>query len=190
MLVGGSQCGKSTYCEQIIKERERLIYPCDFKKIIWYSPTGTTNKSLKEVEYVTDLPDLQSIPANSLLVLDDCFTQLLNTSEFTNFIIREVHHRNLFLLFINHSLFSPSRFGRAANVNFQYLILFNNPRDKLTCSNLARQTIIGKKLDTAYKMVTCEAFQPILIDFTQCCENKYRLRSHIFSKDICSRFYY
>ena len=133
---------------------------------------------------------MEKIPPNSLVVFDDCLTELINTQSFVNFIVRDIHHKNLVCLYISHNIFAPSKFGRTANINFNYVVLFPNSRDRLTVSNLARQTILGKNLESAYKEISKESFQPLILDFTNACKNEYRIRSHIFKNDIVSRYYY
>ena len=188
LVNGPSQTGKSFFTRKLVNERFELIDPCNFTQILWFFPLEIIDP-LPGVKYYRDIPDLETIPSNTLLILDDSLTELLNTPSFTNLIVKDCHHKNFVCIYISHNLFAPSKYGRTATINFNYIVLFPNSRDRLTVSNLARQTVLGSKLLHAYQEISKDIFQPLILDFTTRCQDKYRIRSHILKDDIVSRYY-
>ena len=135
LINGPSQAGKSSFSRKLVHERRDLLDPCDFDNILWFSPLEAIDP-LPDVKYYKEVPDLEVLPSNSLIVIDDSLTELLNTPAFTNLVVKDTHHKNLFIIYISHNLFAPSKYGRTAAINFNYIVLFPNSRDRLTISNL------------------------------------------------------
>lgn len=188
-VSGQSMAGKSTYVAKLVQQRKELFNPCHIKKVLWYSPVAEIKNPLNNVFYTSEIPDLSNLPRQTMLILDDAQTELVNNPEFVTLLTREAHHKDLVIIYIQHNVFTPSKYGRTASINFIYQIIFGNPRDILCCSILSRQTILGKKMEQAYKKVTEEPYQPLICDFSMKCPNKFRLRSHILRDDGFCRVY-
>ena len=96
------------------------------------------------------------------------------------------HHYNCFTIFLSQTLFDKTKDLRTLSINTQYMVLFNNPRDQMSISQLAKQVFPGKVdlLNQAYKKATKgRAYGYLLLDFHQRQDDQIRLRSHIFPKE-------
>ena len=66
------------------------------------------------------------------------------------------------------------------------MVLFNNPRDRMSVSQLAKQVFPGKVnlLNQAYKEATGgRGYGYILLDFHQKQDDRVRVRSHIYPNE-------
>ena len=100
------------------------------------------------------------------------------------------HHYNCLTIFLCQNLFSAKSELRSLSINSQYMILFNNPRDRSAILHLAKQVFPGNvhQLNNAY-MVATEAtpYGYLLLDFHQRQNNLVQLRSHIFPDEEPTR---
>ena len=95
-------------------------------------------------------------------------------------------------MFLCQSLFGVKSKLRTLSMNSQYMILFNNPRDKSAISQLAKQVFPenGHLLNEAYRMATKEKlYGYILLDFHYPQNDLVRLRSNIFPDEQPMRAY-
>lgn len=71
------------------------------------------------------------------------------------------------------------------SLNAHYLVLFKNPRDATQVSTLARQMYPGRNkfLVEAFKDATAKPYGYLLIDLKGDTEEKYRIRTNIFSNE-------
>jgi len=56
-----------------------------------------------------------------------------------NLFTKDSHYINISVFFISQNLFSKDKNCRTISINSRYLVLMNNPRDKLQIEVLARQ---------------------------------------------------
>ncbi len=69
---------------------------------------------------------------------------------------RVVHHNNIFLIVISHSLFGGGKYARIASLNMQYFILTRSCRDTFPISRLGTQ-ILGKGYSNAFLQIFLDA---------------------------------
>ena len=76
---------------------------------------------------------------------------------------------------------------RTVNINSMYLIFFNQIRDRSTIVNIAKQFCPGqtKYLLDAYKKCVSVKFRPLVLDFHQFSNDKFRVRSSLFPSEDC-----
>jgi hypothetical protein len=105
---------------------------------------------LPKVEYLknetnyAELVDNFDPRENNLLVLDDQMSEAKgNIEEFGTVFTKGSHHRNITVVFLTQNVFEKS--FRTSNVNTQYNVLFNNPRDQTQPAMIARQMFPGMK---------------------------------------------
>ena len=102
------------------------------------------------------------------------------------------HHYNCFTILLSQTLFDKSRDLRTLSINTQYLVLFNNPRDRMSISQLGKQVFPGKVdlLNQAYKKATKQClYGNILLDFHQRQDDRIRVRSHILPTEYPTTVY-
>ena len=102
------------------------------------------------------------------------------------------HHYNCFTILLSQTLFEKKNELRTLSINTQYMVLFNNPRDRMSISQLAKQVFPGKVqlLNEAYRKATKEReYGYLLLDFHQRQDDRVRLRSNIFPQEFPMKAY-
>ena len=145
----------------------------------------------RSVEEMKDL--LELLPKNlpKIVVFDDYLDEVGPVLK--HFFTVLTHHYNCLTIFLCQNLFSAKSELRTLSINTQYMVLFNNPRDRSAISQLAKQVFPGKThlLNEAYRLATCETpYGCMLLDFHQRQKNPVRLRSHIFPDEGPMRSYF
>ena len=159
--------------EKMMSTKERAT-----KSFFKYSSVPDSIEDIKDI--------LEQVPRNEpkIVVFDDYLEDI--NSVMSHFFTVLTHHYNCFTVFLCQSLFNAKNDMRTLSINTQYMVLFNNPRDKSAVSHLSKQIFPGKSnmLNKAYRMATAE--QPygyLVLDFHQKQNDKIRLRSHIFPNE-------
>ena len=157
---------------------------------------GAHNKSFckfsaipKSIEDMKDI--LEMFPKDlPKMVFDDLLDEV--GSVLKHFFTVLMHHYNFLTIFLCQNLFSAKSELRTLSINSQYMILFNNPRDRSAISHLAKQVFPCNvhQLNEAYMAATeATPYGYLLLDFHQRQNNLVRLRSHIFSNEQPTRAY-
>ena len=76
---------------------------------------------------------------HGLIILDDLVEEIGRSREICNLFIRDMHHKNISVLFLYQNLFHQSRFMRTISLNLLYFVLMKTFRDKAQILHLARQ---------------------------------------------------
>ena len=99
----------------------------------------------------------------------------------TNLFIRSAHHKPCFVIFTQQNLFPRGQESKNRQLNTQYLVLMNNPRDRMQVSYLGRQMFPNSKqfLPMAYAEATAGPFSYLFLDLHQRCAEIARVRARI-----------
>ena len=145
MVTGPTSCGKTHFVTQMLQSTKIRPSP---QRLIWlykrWQPLyDVIRKSVRPtVEFIQGIPsDLEADTffdpgVNNLIVIDDLMSTASKDSRITDLFTEGSHHRNLSVVILNQNLyFSKDPTQRR---NCHYLVLFNNPIDKLSVMTLAR----------------------------------------------------
>ena len=78
------------------------------------------------------LPTIESFDThNQLIILDDLMNETKDNSEILDIFTKKSHHRNISIILLTQNIFAKGSCVRTMSLNSHYLILFNNPRDRL-----------------------------------------------------------
>lgn len=190
IIAGPSFSGKSTFVTKLINNSAHV---CEkkFDKVIWcFAEANAKPDNIQiPVEYIIGLPDIDTITPqkNTVVVLDDLMHEAANV-KISELFTRGSHHRNLSVILITQNLFHKGSHTRDISLNAKYIVVFNNPRDKLQFQYLARQIYPenSKDLLNIFRDITEEPHSYLLIDLTQRTENFLRFRTDIFKRDYCT----
>ena len=195
LIAGPSQSGKTTLIEKIIYENS-LIKPNIEKILYCYSTwqpgyTEVINKCKelnKEIEFLKGLPEIEKFTNNKnyLLILDDLMTECGNDRNILNIFTRDSHHLNISVFLLNQNIFPNEKYARTISLNCQYIILTNNPRDRLQIEALSRQiSPRGQKyIKEAYDdAVSSKNYGYLLFDLHQRTNYLNRVQTGIFSNE-------
>ena len=102
-----------------------------------------------------------------------------------NLFTRGSHHRNLSVIYIVQNLFHQRKGSRSISLNSHYLVLFNNPRDKLQIFIPAKQMYPGQTdfFLNQYEEAVKRPFGYLLIDLKTTTEDNCRLRTNVLPSE-------
>lgn len=185
VVSGPSGSGKTVFVERLLKHRNEMVKPTP-RRIVW--SYGVSQPALESrwkgtVEFVAGLPDMESVPADALLVIDD---QMSETDvSVSNWFTKGSHHQRVSVIYIVQNLFGKNQHMRTISLNSHYLVVFKNPRDASQATHLGKQ-MYPRKLkyfQEAYKDATGVAHGYLLCDLRQETPDHLRLRTGIFPDD-------
>jgi hypothetical protein len=118
-----------------------------------------------------------------MFVMDDLMEECSSNKSVAEAFTRKRHHHNLSVVLVLQNLFSRGSVMRDIHLNAQYVVLFQNPRDKSQFSHFARQVDPenAKDLIKTYRIVTREPFSHLFIDLKPHTPDNIRYRSDSLS---------
>ena len=133
----------------------------------------------KTLEDVKDLLNRHSLNEVKTLIFDDLYNENIDYLK-TLFTVTS-SHLNVSIFLLGQSIFKDPRL-RQLSLNTQYMIVFKNPRDKLTFSTLGSQVAPGRAplVRQAIDHATQRPHGYLLFDFTQNIPEILRWRTNIF----------
>ena len=138
-----------------------------------------------DVIFYKGLPDISQFDGQHkiLLILDDLMSE--TNDSVSNIFTKVSHHRNVSVMYLTQNLFYKSEQTRTISLNAHNNVLFENPRDAMQVSTLARQIYPGqnKCLVEAFKNATEKPFLYLLSDLKPDTDGKYRIRTNIFPEE-------
>ena len=91
------------------------------------------------------------------------------------------------IVFLSQKLFLNNQYYKQVSANTDYLIIFKNPRNCRDISVLSSQLTPGKNnLTKIYMEATKQPYSYIMINLTQCANEKTKYLSNLFSNIITS----
>ena len=196
ILGGPSQCGKTTFCFNLLRLGTELFEDSRcLKNVIFYfnqwQPSFDKVKQEENIvkEWVGMLPTSDDIiektekyadDGGSVIILDD-FAQKLNKDTIDIF-SRVSHHTKSTIIAMVQNIFSKNIAFRDISLNSTYIVLFKNPRDASQIASLARQFAPGdtKYIVESYRDATKEPHTYVIFDMHQKTPDWLRVRTNIF----------
>lgn len=180
MVCGPSQCGKSEFVNDLLKQYNIIFNPTP-ALIRWHYGEVLPTHRLKHVEYISGLPESENIKHNSVIVIDDLFLEAAKSDSITNLFTRVSHHRQCFIIFITQNLYHASKSSRTRSLNTHYLVLFKNIRDNTIIHTLARQMFPshGKFLIESFKHATATPYSYLFLDLRPETIDILRVRANV-----------
>ena len=143
-----------------------------------------------KVEFIQGIPlDLDkdtfiNPKMKNLIILDDLMSTASKDPRITELFTEGSHHRNLSVVAINQNLYYNK--DPTQRRNCHYLILFNNPVDKLQVMTLSRQMYPEnpQHLLNHFKEATSKLYGYLVVDLKPTTQEYLRLRSNVLEKSI------
>lgn len=194
MIVSGpSQCGKSTFTCNLIRNIGRVVN-AKFDRVEWYNTEKTAFPDILRglsvnLKFMSTIPEeFTNVSGKPLLIiLDDMMNDVKAAVKICDLFTRGSHHRNISVVLIMQNIFHQSRYSRDISLNAKYIVIFKNPRDKSQFNHLARQIYPDNpmELQRIYKEITQYGHGYLFIDLSQSVDDIFRFRTDIFAKDYC-----
>lgn len=194
LIAGPSKCGKTIFLQKLLASLKAYVTPFP-ERIIWVY--GIENKNQMKVinessetpiEFMQQIPDVSEfsefIP--TLLIIDDMMNDAGGSKTVADLFTKGCHHKNISVILVLQNLFHQGKKMRDIHTSTNYIVLFNNPRDKSTIKYLSRQCFPEHKnfLSDAYSKACSRPFGYLCIDFNQSTPNDYRVSTGIFPPEI------
>lgn len=144
LVTGPSQSGKSHWLMQLIKHSADVISPAPDHIVYSYQKyQKLIRDGNSRVEFVQgDAYDLRP-EQKTILILDD---QMLNQSiPLAHLFTVGVHHDNVSVIYVTHTLFHDNPQFRLASLNTNYFIIFKSVRGAGQVNFLTRQLFLHDK---------------------------------------------
>ena len=213
MLVGPTSSGKTTWLKNLVKYKDSLFATSPKSMLLFYKEhqkvydemekfmnEGKKGGNLpvfkkyknppKSIEDLKEIFSTFSKKTPKIVVFDDYLDEIGPPLKHLFTVL--THHYNCFTILLSQTLFEKKNELRTLSINTQYMVLFNNPRDRMSISQLAKQVFPGKVqlLNEAYRKATKEReYGYLLLDFHQRQDDRVRLRSNIFPQEFPMKAY-
>ena len=213
MLVGPTSSGKTTWLKNLVKYKDSLFATGPKSMLLFYKEhqkvydemeklmnEGKNGGNLpvfkkyknppKSIEDLKEIFSTFSKKTPKIVVFDDYLDEIGPPLKHLFTVL--THHYNCFTILLSQTLFEKKNDLRTLSINTQYMVLFNNPRDRMSISQLAKQVFPGRVqlLNEAYRKATKEReYGYLLLDFHQRQDDRVRLRSNIFPQEFPMKAY-
>jgi hypothetical protein len=185
---------KTMFLQKLIASLKAYITPPP-ERIIWVYGIENQNQmkllsSISEIpiEFMQTIPDINEFSefVPTLLIIDDMMHDAGGSKIVADLFTKGCHHKNISVILVLQNLFHQGNKMRDIHTSTNYIVLFNNPRDKSTISYLSRQCFPEHKLflNDAYNKACSKPFGYLCIDFNQTTPSNYRVSTGIFPPDV------
>jgi hypothetical protein len=150
LIAGPSQSGKTSLLFKLLKHNHEIFNPIPDRIVYCYStsqPFFTEFQNISPpVEFHKGLKNADEFDKskNNLLIIDDLMDECESNKEIQSLFTKDSHHHNISVFIVSQNIFPKGKYARTISLNCQYLIIFNNPRDKNQINTLARQMFCEK----------------------------------------------
>ena len=184
-IIGGpTGSGKTSFVIRLLSHAKTMIYPAP-NQIVWcYGEWQKIYSTIKNVEFVEGLPDINELQPQTLVIIDDLMSE--TDERVTKLFTKASHHRDLSIIYIVQNVFSKNKENRTISLNAQYMVLFKNPRDASQITHLAKQMYPGnsKYFQEAFQDATSKPHGYLFIDLKQATPEHLQLRTQIFPDEV------
>ena len=146
-VAGPSKCGKTHFVANVLQNMTELIHPIPLKIIYSYSEWQPMFDFLKikisNLEFIKGIPEMESLD-NCLVILDDLVTECIDNKDVVHLITVASHHRNASVILFTQNIFEQGKYARSISLNSNYMVVFNNLRDRRQIKHLGSQLYPGE----------------------------------------------
>lgn len=188
MICGPTGCGKSFFVQKLLKFVDQMSDTPFARIILYYSEwQNNYNNYGKNIEFHEGLPQKEDFATDQrpkLIIIDDLMRES-SGSNIIDIFTKGSHHKNISVIFITQNIFHQGHGQRDISLNSNYIVIFENPRDKAQIQHLSRQVYPenSKFLQESYIDATTPAHGYLLLDLKQSTPEEFRVRTNIFPDD-------
>ena len=185
IITGPSLCGKTSFIFQMISHRAQLFDAMPDKIVYVYGIWQKAFENKPGIEFVSGIETLLDgsiafdSSKNNLLIMDDVMQEVAKTRQSATLFTRDMHHKNVTVLFVLQNLYKQGPSMRDIVLNCQIFVLFRSPRDVNQIRLLARQTGM-KTLERAYELCIKEPYGYLVVNLQPHTHSKLAFQSKIF----------
>jgi hypothetical protein len=189
LVSGPSRSGKSTLLLSILKNAREMINPAPDRILFCYAQPQDAFNTVPGIELHHGIPDVETEfdpNQNNLLILDDLMDQADCNPDIQKLFTVDSHHKNISIFFITQNIYSKGKCMRTISLNTNYMLIFNNPRDRQQIRTLSRQMFPSnaKFLSECYDDATeTQHFGYLFLDLTQKTKQAHRVQTNILPRE-------
>ena len=176
--------GKSHFILQLLQRANEFLTPVPTRIVYAFGAWQDAFEDMEGVEFVDGVEGLKGITfdktQNNLLILDDLMEELSSNKQMSTLFTKDMHHKNVSVIFIVQNLFKQGRSMRDVTLNCNLFVLFKSPRDVQQIKVMARQMDIPG-LDEAYKMAIKQRYGHLVINLQPHVPDILRLQGNILA---------
>jgi hypothetical protein len=189
-INGMSRSGKTHLVATMVTQRDKMFNPPANKVLLCYSVFQEKYEILKN-NLKDDLILHEGLPTKdeisefatmnkgpNIIILDDLQMQAVANSDILQLCTEGSHHLNLYVLICSHNLFMQGKCQKTMQINMNYIIIFEHPRDLSQLRTLGTQMFPGqvKQFMDIYKDATSSDYGYLVINLNpNLSQNDFRL---------------
>ena len=129
------------------------------------------------LEFIQGVPEIEMFYKHirNFLILDDLMSECGKNEAIKGVFCVDSHHKNISVFLLVQNAFTPEKYFRTMSVNAKYMIILNNPRDRLQFYKLALQVEPENyqyMKECYYDAVVIKQYGYLFLDF---CQTTHRL---------------
>lgn len=139
-----------------------------------------------DVHFVEGVPNVDEIPADTLLIIDDMLSQLANDKGLLDLFCVQSHHKSISVIFVTQSFYFDSRILRSVTRNAHYIVLFKSQRMAGTIEQLGRQlwpNRSGYLLDCFNKATLGKAYSYLFLNLHPSSDPKLTVLTNVLASE-------
>ena len=147
LVVGPSNCGKTTFLKRLLLENEDLVATPSRRIVYCYGSWQPTFDILKKegVTFHEGVPTHEQLKEwfgdkkGGLLILDDLIAKVGDDKDILNLSTQYSHHMNVTMFYLCQDMLPHGKYAKTISRNAQYIMAFKNPRDQVALCMLLPQ---------------------------------------------------
>ena len=144
LVVGPSNCGKTTFLKRLLLENEDLLTTPSRRIVYCYGSWQLTFDILKKegVTFHEGVPTHEQLKEwfgdkkGGLLILDDLMAEGGDNKDILNLFTQYLHHMNVTVFYLCQDMFPRWKYAKTISRNAQYIVAFKHPRDQVALHTL------------------------------------------------------
>ena len=172
IVAGPTRSGKTTWVARLLQNRLRQIIPTPSRIIYCFVHEQPMYEELKRlmpfIEFYDAMPTEETFAefSDSLVILDDMIDSVVNDSSMMKVFTERSHHQNISVIFMTQNIFHQGKTARTISLNTQYMVLFENARDRQQIKTLAKQMYPDKWMSfmDRFKKETAKPYGRMIVD--------------------------
>ena len=185
MIAGPSQCGKTTFTRQLLRQAN-VLFERPIKQIVYCY--GLWQECFKDmtghVQFMEGIPEDIPTRRPGVLVLDELVRHCSDDERILG-LFTKISHCDVACIYLTQNLFPPGKCSRSISLNAHYIIAFNNPRDTLGLQTLAQQAFAVQVpfVWKSFHGATSQPFGYLMLDLHPRTQNIQRVRTRILPSE-------
>ncbi len=181
LLAGPTISSKTALLVQIFNNISTMMSPAPDRIVYCYARLQDSFQQIPGIELNEGLPDIDSFDPkkNNVVILDDLMTECDDNPENQKLFTVDCHRKNISKFLITQNLYSNGKCARTISLNSNYMIIFNNPRDRAQIQHQMYPSN-PRFLNESYTDA-CES-KPngyLFLDLTQKTKQRHRVQTNI-----------